>query len=251
MVCGSIRHRADQAAKRGAADGRGLRQAADAGRARAGLAVAVRRVRPPSGGRGLARPGAPRDRATTARALACKLQYPDMKSAVEADLASARLCCSRCTGASTPSIDTSEMTKEIGDRVREELDYHPRSQARRALSRDSRRGRGGARAARAAGTVDRRLLTMDWLDGDKLLGLQGRRRRRRATASRSAMFKAWWIPFSHFGVIHGDPHLGNYTVFETSGDAARDQPPRLWLHPDLPADIRRRRGRSLRGPAAR
>ena len=28
------------------------------------------------------------------------------------------------------------------------------------------------------------------------------------------MFTAWWFPFSRFGVIHGDPHLGNYTVFE-------------------------------------
>ena len=25
------------------------------------------------------------------------------------------------------------------------------------------------------------------------------------------MFTAWWWPFSRFGVIHGDPHLGNYT----------------------------------------
>src|SRR6202051_3203186 len=29
-----------------------------------------------------------------------------------------------------------------------------------------------------------------------------------------AMFTAWWFPFSRFGVIHGDPHLGNYTVFD-------------------------------------
>jgi len=27
------------------------------------------------------------------------------------------------------------------------------------------------------------------------------------------MFTAWWFPFSRFGVIHGDPHLGNYTAF--------------------------------------
>ena len=27
------------------------------------------------------------------------------------------------------------------------------------------------------------------------------------------MFRAWWYPFSHYGVIHGDPHLGNYSVF--------------------------------------
>jgi predicted unusual protein kinase regulating ubiquinone biosynthesis (AarF/ABC1/UbiB family) len=36
----------------------------------------------------------------------------------------------------------------------------------------------------------------------------------------TAMFTAWWWPFSRFGVIHGDPHLGNYTVFEDGGRAA-------------------------------
>ena len=32
------------------------------------------------------------------------------------------------------------------------------------------------------------------------------------------MFKAWWHPFSHAAVIHGDPHLGNYTVFSEGGE---------------------------------
>jgi predicted unusual protein kinase regulating ubiquinone biosynthesis (AarF/ABC1/UbiB family) len=31
------------------------------------------------------------------------------------------------------------------------------------------------------------------------------------------MFTAWWVPFSRFGTIHGDPHLGNYTVFTEKG----------------------------------
>ena len=26
------------------------------------------------------------------------------------------------------------------------------------------------------------------------------------------MFRAWYLPFYGYGVIHGDPHLGNYTV---------------------------------------
>ena len=34
------------------------------------------------------------------------------------------------------------------------------------------------------------------------------------------MFAAWWFPFSRFGVIHGDPHLGNYTVFVEEGRPA-------------------------------
>ena len=42
----------------------------------------------------------------------------------------------------------------------------------------------------------------------------------RAMRSRRAMFTAWWFPFSRFGVIHGDPHLGNYTVFSRGGEAS-------------------------------
>jgi predicted unusual protein kinase regulating ubiquinone biosynthesis (AarF/ABC1/UbiB family) len=30
------------------------------------------------------------------------------------------------------------------------------------------------------------------------------------------MFTAWWLPFCRYGVIHGDPHLGNYSVFDDS-----------------------------------
>ena len=57
--------------------------------------------------------------------------------------------------------------------------------------------------------------------------------------------------FSRFGVIHGDPHLGNYSVFDDKGTAGRHQSARLRLHPHFPAELRRRRGRSLSRPAAR
>lgn len=54
--------------------------------------------------------------------LACKLQYPDMASAVEADLKQLGLLFSLHRRMS-PAIDTREIAGEIGDRVREELDY--------------------------------------------------------------------------------------------------------------------------------
>ena len=60
-----------------------------------------------------------------------------------------------------------------------------------------------------------RLLTLDWMTGRKLLEHKNdplETRNRLATA----MFTAWWFPFSRFGVIHGDPHLGNYTVFDNA-----------------------------------
>src|SRR3954468_22676570 len=55
-------------------------------------------------------------------ALACKLQYPDMQSAVEADLKQLDLVFA-LHRRMDPAIDTREIAKEIGARVREELDY--------------------------------------------------------------------------------------------------------------------------------
>ena len=63
-----------------------------------------------------------------------------------------------------------------------------------------------------------RLLTMDWLDGTRAADLQGCRSGRRATVSRGSLFEAWWTPLIKIGVIHGDPHLGNYSF---SDDAER------------------------------
>ena len=31
------------------------------------------------------------------------------------------------------------------------------------------------------------------------------------------MFKAWYVPFYEYGIIHGDPHLGNYTIRDDAG----------------------------------
>jgi predicted unusual protein kinase regulating ubiquinone biosynthesis (AarF/ABC1/UbiB family) len=61
-----------------------------------------------------------------------------------------------------------------------------------------------------------RLLTLDWLEGTRLLTHKGADLETRNRIA-AAMFTAWWFPFSRFGVIHGDPHLGNYTVFERDG----------------------------------
>src|SRR5262249_45455857 len=54
--------------------------------------------------------------------LACKLQYPDMASAVEADLVQLRLIFSIYRRMDR-AIDPSDMADEIGERLREELDY--------------------------------------------------------------------------------------------------------------------------------
>jgi predicted unusual protein kinase regulating ubiquinone biosynthesis (AarF/ABC1/UbiB family) len=146
------------------------------------------------------------------RALAAKLQYPDMQSAVEADLAQLGVLFS-LHARLKPAIETSEMRTEIAARLREELDYDLEGRHMRLYAlifKDD------ALIRVPEGVPElstKRLLTMTWLEGGRLLDYRDRTLEERNRIAR-AMFRAWWYPFSHYGVIHGDPHLGNYTVFE-------------------------------------
>jgi predicted unusual protein kinase regulating ubiquinone biosynthesis (AarF/ABC1/UbiB family) len=148
------------------------------------------------------------------RALAAKLQYPDMQSAVEADLAQLSVLFS-IHARMRPAIETSEMLKEIAARLREELDYDLEGRHMRLyglIFKDNP-------LIRVPEVVlplsTERLLTMTWLEGRRLLDYTSRPLEERNQIAR-AMFRAWWFPFSQYGVIHGDPHLGNYTMFEDS-----------------------------------
>ena len=147
--------------------------------------------------------------------LACKLQYPDMQSAVEADLRQLQLIFT-IHRRMDPVIDTTEIAKEIGARIREELDY--RREAKHVmLYRKMLDGIDAIHVPRVRPELSTgRLLTLDWLQGRRLLE---HTKADLATRNRLgiAMFTAWWWPFSRFGVIHGDPHLGNYSVFDAAG----------------------------------
>src|ERR1700756_1146331 len=151
-------------------------------------------------------------------ALACKLQYPDMQSAVEAGLQQLHWLLASRRRLDT-AIDTSEIGKEIGARVREELDYR-REAKHVALYRTMLADANIVRVPRAWPELSTgRLLTLDWLDGTRMLTHKNDPLTAR-NALAKAMFTAWWFPFSRFGVIHGDPHLGNYTVFRRDGAPA-------------------------------
>jgi predicted unusual protein kinase regulating ubiquinone biosynthesis (AarF/ABC1/UbiB family) len=148
------------------------------------------------------------------KALAVKLQYPDMQSAVEADLNQLKVVFA-LHARMNPAIDTGEMLKEVSARLREELDYeleahHTRLYALIFADEPS------IRVPEVLPDLStKRLLTMTWLQGRRLLDYKGAPLEHRNAIAR-AMFRAWWYPFSHYGVIHGDPHLGNYTIFERS-----------------------------------
>ena len=109
-----------------------------------------------------------RARAHDGSALACKLQYADMQSAVEADLKQLKLIFA-IHRRMDPAIDTTEIAKEIGARIREELDYH-REAKHVALYRAMLADVDLIRVPRVWPELSTgRLLTLDWLDGGKLL----------------------------------------------------------------------------------
>jgi predicted unusual protein kinase regulating ubiquinone biosynthesis (AarF/ABC1/UbiB family) len=152
------------------------------------------------------------------RRLAVKLQYPDMPSAVEADLTQLKAIFA-VHARMDPGVTTSEIQKEIAARLREELDYELEARHMR-LYRQIFAGDERIRVPDVLPELStKRLLAMTWLDGRKLLDYKPAPLEDRNAIAR-AMFRAWWFPFSHYGVIHGDPHLGNYTIFERDGRAA-------------------------------
>jgi predicted unusual protein kinase regulating ubiquinone biosynthesis (AarF/ABC1/UbiB family) len=143
--------------------------------------------------------------------LAVKLQYPDMGSAVEADLKQLDWALSlykRLDGA----IDTSDIRLEVADRIREELDYI-REAKHIALYQNVLKATPEIRVPNVYPELSsKRLLTMQWLEGEPLLNYKDASLEQRNHLSK-IMFKAIWQPFVSHAVIHGDPHLGNYTVF--------------------------------------
>ncbi len=151
--------------------------------------------------------------------LACKLQYPDMASAVEVDLAQLDLIFSihRRMG---PAVDTREIAREIGARVREELDYAREAKVAR-LYKLMLADRPLVRVPEVYGELStRRLLTLKWLDGAPLVQFERASQEARNRIA-LALFNAWWRPLSRYGIIHGDPHLGNYSVVATGEGEAQ------------------------------
>ncbi len=142
--------------------------------------------------------------------LACKLQYPDMQSAIDADLNQLRIIFSLYEKYDK-AIKTKQIHDELAERLREELDYKLEAKHSKLYSymlRDEKH-------VYVPEIIDElstdRLLTSTWLEGTPILDFIDKDTATRNTIAMN-MFRAWYIPLYNYGVIHGDPHLGNYTI---------------------------------------
>lgn len=149
------------------------------------------------------------------RRLACKLQYPDMASVVEADLKQLRLILSLYRGYDR-AIDPTDVQEELAERLREELDYGREAKHMRLYAHMLAAEPGVYTPEVVTDLTTQRLLTMTWLDGQSITKFVDEHLEARNAVAYN-MFRAWYVPFYFFGVIHGDPHLGNYTVRSDRG----------------------------------
>ncbi|MBC6406406.1 MAG: AarF/ABC1/UbiB kinase family protein [Rhodospirillales bacterium] len=146
------------------------------------------------------------------RRLACKLQYPDMASAVEADIRQLKLAFGIYRQYDR-AIDTRDIHRELSARLREELDYEreARHMLLYRLMLAEQPGVAVPEPLRSLSTG--RLLTMTWLEGQGFLAfLKAHEEAELRRQIAINMFRAWYVPFYDYGIIHGDPHLGNYTL---------------------------------------
>ncbi len=142
--------------------------------------------------------------------IACKLQYPDMTTAVKSDLSQLKAILNLFEKYDK-SITTTGIYQEIEDRLYEELDYVREAKCQKLygymLVHET--------CVNIPKVIDelstKRLLSTAWLEGKPILSFKKSSQDVRDKIALN-LFKAWYIPLYNFGIIHGDPHAGNYTV---------------------------------------
>jgi predicted unusual protein kinase regulating ubiquinone biosynthesis (AarF/ABC1/UbiB family) len=151
------------------------------------------------------------------RLVACKLQYPDMPSVVEADLRQLKLAM-QLYRRMDRALDNEEAYAELVARLREELDYEREAAQQRLYTIMLADEPSVHVPVPVEELTTKRLLTMSWLDGQSILKRieEGPSQEERNGYAR-ALFAAWYKPLYRYGVIHGDPHLGNYQVRPADG----------------------------------
>ena len=148
--------------------------------------------------------------------VACKLQYPNMPSTVEADLKQLKMAMAVYQRMDNAIIQDDIYT-ELVERLREELDY-TREAAQMRLFSTILRDVPDVSVPEPVMESTTRLITMKWLKGTGLktwLETDPSQEARNKLAT--ALFRAWYTPFYRYGVLHGDPHLGNYQVSPQGG----------------------------------
>jgi predicted unusual protein kinase regulating ubiquinone biosynthesis (AarF/ABC1/UbiB family) len=150
------------------------------------------------------------DAGTDGRDVAVKVQYPGVAQAVRSDLQNLGLIM-RAAKRIAPGMDTKAMTREIRERLTDELDYEHEAQSHRAFARAWRDHPFIHVPEVVTSLSGERVLVTEWVEGagfEEVLGLD------QATRDRfgEIVFRFFFGSLYRHGHFSGDPHPGNYKL---------------------------------------
>jgi predicted unusual protein kinase regulating ubiquinone biosynthesis (AarF/ABC1/UbiB family) len=151
-----------------------------------------------------------RGRLHDGREVAVKVQYPGVAQAVRADLQNLGLIM-RVAKRMAPGMDAKAMTREIRERLTDELDYEHEAQQHRAFAR-SWRGHPFIYVPPVVTELcSEHVLVSEWVEGT---GFEEVKQADRATRDRfgEIVFRFFFGSLYRNGHFSGDPHPGNYRL---------------------------------------
>jgi predicted unusual protein kinase regulating ubiquinone biosynthesis (AarF/ABC1/UbiB family) len=146
------------------------------------------------------------------RAVAVKVQYPGVAQAVRADLQNLGLIM-RVAKRIAPGMDAKAMTREIRERLTDELDYEHEAQNHRAFARTWRGHPFIYVPPVVTELCSEHVLVTEWVDG---LGFEHVRQMERPVRDRfgEIVFRFFFGSLYRTGHFSGDPHPGNYCLMD-------------------------------------
>jgi predicted unusual protein kinase regulating ubiquinone biosynthesis (AarF/ABC1/UbiB family) len=142
------------------------------------------------------------------RAVAVKIQYPGVASAIAADMQNAGMIL-RMAKALAPGLDAGAAAAELKERVMEELDYELEAQSQRAFARGYR----GHPFIHVPDVVTRlsteRVLVSEWVDGAAFEEVQAGSQAERDRFG-EIVFRFCFGSIYHLQHFNADAHPGNY-----------------------------------------
>ncbi|MFJ2018244.1 ABC1 kinase family protein [Streptomyces nodosus] len=182
------------------------------------------------------------------REVAVKVQYPGAGEALLSDLGQLSRF-ARLLGPLIPGIDVKPLIAELRDRVAEELDYGLEAEAQRAHAEEFT-GDPDVMVPAVVHQCDQVLVT-EWVDGIPLAEVIAEGTEEQRNRAGQVLARFLFSGPARTGLLHADPHPGNFRLLPGSGDGAGPENWRLGvldfgtvdrLPGGLPAPI----GRSLR-----
>ncbi len=143
--------------------------------------------------------------------VACKLQYPNMLNIIQGDLDQLTLLLKTYEN-TLGVINTEHMRSELKDRLIEELDYTSELQNMQSFQNVFSTTNQPVQIPKTFPQLSTaKLLTMEWVDGVDLMTVKSWPQADKEKVATN-LFNAWYYPLYHHGLLHGDPHFGNYKI---------------------------------------